>query len=98
MPRLTIYHAKCLDDHSAYDVRERTLKATRAWLAGSKPGRFGAIHRITLEYDDAFHLFDRLLGEGGWSDLIIEERLARGEHHTEADGYCCGADQTRSDE
>lgn len=83
MPRLTYYYAQCLNDDEAYSIRERTLKEAKAkrdeW--DPKQERFGPIHRITMEYEDAFDLFSTSVGEGGPHSLTTEERLARGEKH-----------------
>lgn len=63
--RLTYWVAECLDDSSAYNVREKTRKACAARVAEHHDqGSYGAPKKVTVEYDNAFDLMDQCLGEG----------------------------------
>lgn len=68
--KLTYWYAECLTDSDCYSVRERTKKAAKAQVAeltGSGQGwstEYGAVKKVTVEYDDGFELMWRCVSEG----------------------------------
>jgi len=69
--KLTYWIAECLTDSHCYNIRERTKKAAKAALAdGSNPDDYGPIHKVTVEYYNAFDLMWQCAVEGRfhWED------------------------------
>ena len=62
--KLTYWIAKQHADHECYDIVARTRKECIAQMV-AHGGAYDAPQKLTLWYDDAFHLFDQLTSEGG---------------------------------
>jgi hypothetical protein len=66
MPKLTYWVAECETDSQCYSIIDRTKKGAIAQLEKvDKCNRYGKVHKRTIEYKDAFDLFDWVTGEGG---------------------------------
>jgi len=66
--KITYWYAECLDDANAYSVRAKTKKACKAEVAERGGADFGPPVKVTIEYRDAFHLVEQLMGEGSGCD------------------------------
>ena len=69
---LVYWHATHLnEDGGGYDIRTRTKKEARRWMAetGLPREAFGPIKKVTVPYDSTFDLFCSAIG--GW---ISEDR------------------------
>lgn len=71
MATLTYWTATCLNDSSCYNFRCKTKKECLASVAAHHaPENFGPVHKVTVEYNDAFDLMTQCLTEGsGWWEL-----------------------------
>lgn len=78
MAKVTIWYAKCLDDHDAYSIRERRKKDAVA-LRNTDPSNYGPVEKVVLYYKDAFDLVDKLLSEGGMESMRYANEMDDGE-------------------
>ena len=64
--KLNYWIAESLDDSACYSIIARTKKDVIAKLAAlSDPDSYGPVEKRTIEYADAFDLFDKVTGESG---------------------------------
>ena len=63
--KLVYWVARCKDDDSAYNIRERTKKVANAARIAAGEDRFEPVEKVVVEYDDGFDLLKQCLGEGG---------------------------------
>jgi hypothetical protein len=65
MPKLTYWVAENLHDSEVYNIRRKTRKeAKEAVAAAWNTEDFGPVHKVVVEYADAFDLARTALGEG----------------------------------
>lgn len=69
--KLTFWYAECLDDGDAYSIRTKTRKEALAKIKMFGQERFAKPEKIVLQYKDAMHLLDCVMGEGGFHVLRI---------------------------
>jgi len=63
---LTYWVADRLNESRSYSIRRRTRKEVREELAARKAANyFGPPRKVTVVYNNAFHLVQLILGEGG---------------------------------
>lgn len=60
-----IYWIAKQDDFPCYDIRERTKKAAQAAVEQAHGRDYAPVHKVTVEYRDAFDLVTQALDEGG---------------------------------
>ena len=66
--KLTYWVAPIETDSPCYNIRQPTRKAVNAILAEMTPemrADYGKPRKVVVEYNNAFDLVDRALGEGG---------------------------------
>lgn len=64
--KLNYWIAECLNDSACYSIVGRTKKEVIANVAKHwDPNSYGPVQNRTIEYKDAFDLFELLTGEGG---------------------------------
>jgi len=83
--KLTYWVAESLNDSEVYNVREKTKKAAVAEVEardrtfgtedfGTQYANFGPVHKVTVEYADAFDMMEQCLIEGGGGWEVDTER------------------------
>ena len=65
MANLTYWYCECKDDADAYSIIAKTKKDAMQQLIERGAERFEAPVKKTIQYKDAFDLFDWCTGEGG---------------------------------
>ena len=66
MAKLTYWVAECLTDCQSFTLIAKTKKGVQAQLDEMDfPEVFGPIEKATIDYKDAFDLFDQATGENG---------------------------------
>lgn len=74
--KLVYWACRCLDDSSAYNIRERTMKeALKKRDEYNKGGgmSYGPVTKVEVDYHGgAFGLMQALMGEGGAESLLPE--------------------------
>lgn len=63
--KLVYWIAEILTDAPCYSLRGRTRKVVADQLKSVDSAEFGPIHKVEVEYYDAFDLLDQCLSEGG---------------------------------
>jgi len=74
MATLTYWYCECLDDADAYSFVAKTKREAKAMREGQENSYAPPVKR-TIEYRDAFDLFDWVTGEGGGRGCGQGERL-----------------------
>ena len=64
MATLTYWYCECLDDADAYSIITKTKKEAVA-QRDRREDRYAPPEKRTIQYRDAFDLFDWVTGEGG---------------------------------
>ena len=63
--RLTYWVAECMVDSDCYSVRERTRRECKDELdERGNHERYGPIHKVTVQFEDAFDLLHQCMSEG----------------------------------
>lgn len=62
--KLTYWVAESIPNGPAYSIRTRTRREAVA-LSSQRPGHYGPVFKVVVEYRDALDLVDQALGEGG---------------------------------
>ncbi len=63
--KLTYWVATCLKDSEAYNIRAKSKKECQDILKNSyNPEHFSEVHKVTVEYRDAFDLMMSCRSEG----------------------------------
>jgi hypothetical protein len=65
MSTLTYWYCECLDDADAYSIVTKTKKEAITTRISYGVGRWAPPVKKTLNYRDAFDLFEWATGEGG---------------------------------
>ena len=61
---LTYWVAQNWTGPDVYSIRTRTKREAVAQLAKHAPGLYGPLHKVTVEYTNAFDLLDQCSNEG----------------------------------
>lgn len=65
MATLTYWVAECLRDSQCYSLRAKTKKECQALKDKDQREIYGHVHKVVVEYRDAFDLMYLALSEGG---------------------------------
>jgi hypothetical protein len=63
--KLTYWVSERLDDSNCYNIRTKTKKEALAKVLQYSHGQWGAVHKVEIEYKDAFDLMLLCCEEGG---------------------------------
>ena len=72
MRRCIYWVAECEDDSSVYSLRARTRRECVA-LRDATTGRYCKVHKVTVEYFDAFDLVRQCMGEGRINETAVRD-------------------------